>query len=160
MLLGQWEIIDEIDTLASENFINKFVLMDHELQRKTACLPHGLLAAVGATIVLEGTVTLSPVLQDVPYPATFYVSSELRSEMILGRPWLKSHKVIHDYVTDCIFFGTTGRQRVYLNPLAHSPESPPPRRRDLYNTISLHNTRMSLSNSPVYMLPCFMAADT
>lgn len=91
-------------------------------------LPHALLAAVGATIKLNGTIELNPTLQEFDYPSTFHISPELRAELILGRPWLKQHKVIHDHVSDCIFVGTAGRQRVYLSPLPHdSMNSPPPR---------------------------------
>lgn len=122
VLLDGREVIAEIDTLASENFVNRAVLTKHELQNQKPSHPYALLAAVGATINLDGVVTLSPVLKETAYPGQFFISPELRAEMILGRPWLKQHKVIHDHVADCIFVGTTGRQRIYLSPLPHSHE--------------------------------------
>ena len=81
-----------------------------------------MLAAVGATLIVLGTICLTPVLQSRAYPDTFQVSSELRAELILGQPWLRNHQVIHDHVADCIFVGANGRQPVYLSPLPHDYE--------------------------------------
>ena len=116
------EVIAEIDTLASENFVNKTILNEAELATLQPGPPHALLAAIDATIFLEGTIPLNPIIQDAVYPDKFQVSSELRAELILGRPWLRRHQVIYDHVADCIFVGSTGRQRVYLSSLPNAYE--------------------------------------
>ena len=62
------------------------------------------------------------IIQDAVYSDTLHVSPELHVELILGRPWWRRHRVIHDHVVDCFFVGSTGRQRVYVNPLPHAYE--------------------------------------
>ena len=122
ILLGNQEGTAEIDTLASDNFVNKAILTEAEVKTLQPGPPHALLAAVGATIFLEGAVTFNPVLQGAVYADTFHVIPELRAELILGRPWLRKHRVIQDDVADCIFVGTIGRQRVYLSSLSYAYE--------------------------------------
>ena len=100
--------------------MNKTILNEAEFATLQPGPTHALLAAIDSTIFLEGTVPLNPIIQDAVYPDKFQVSSELRAELVLGRPWLRRHQVKHDHVADCIFVSSTGRQRVYLSPLPNA----------------------------------------
>ena len=112
--------------MASENFVRSTILDEAEKQSIQPGPTYALLAAVGATIALTGTVSLSPIILETQYPGKFQVSPELRAEVILGQPWLRQHQVIHDHGADCIFIGSQGRQRVFLGHAPYTYESVSP----------------------------------
>ena len=92
------------------------LLTDAQLQSLQPSPPYAGLAAEGATLRLIGSINLPPEIYDKKYPGKFYVSPGLSTDLILGRPWLWDHNVIHEHRGDCIFLGESERQRVYLSP--------------------------------------------
>ena len=116
MRIGNQEVLALIDSCASDNFVKTSLLTDAQRQSLHICPRYAELAAEGATLTLIGAFDLVPEIYDRPYPGKFYVSSDLSTDLILGRPWLWSHNVIHEHRGDCIYLGETERQRVYLSP--------------------------------------------
>lgn len=62
----------------------------------------------------DGYVNLTHGIHDEKHPSIFHVSFKLRAEIILVRPWLKKHNVIHDHAADSIYLGTRNRRCIYL----------------------------------------------
>ena len=85
-------------------------------QSLRSCPPHAELAAEGAFLPLTGSIELMPEIYNRTYPGLFLVSPNLSSDLVLGRPWLWAHNVIHEHRGDCIYIGEPERQRIFLNP--------------------------------------------
>lgn len=73
---------------------------------------------------LYGNLDLSPLLGDRAYPGTFHACADLRADLILGRAWLKDHRVQHEHHTDCLYLGTTDRRRIFLGYIPATNNSP------------------------------------
>ena len=115
--LGNREVVAEIDSCASDNFVQYAVLTNIEKRTIKPGPPSALLDGRGTSLPLRGTVYLSPRIGDREYPGHFHVSEELRAELTLVRTWLKQHDVHHEHRTDCLYLGANDRQRIYLVPM-------------------------------------------
>lgn len=116
------EIVAEIDSCASENFVRYDILREEERKTLQPGPNYTLLAARGLTMRLRGRISLSPRLGDREYPGIFVASEEMRVDLTLGRTWLKDHDIHHEHRTDILYLGTTERKRIFLVPVPSLPE--------------------------------------
>ncbi|XP_051155402.1 uncharacterized protein LOC127277975 [Leptopilina boulardi] len=122
--IGRREIVAEIDSCASHNFVRLAILTAHERSLLKPGPTQAKLAANGATVNLHGSINLSPQIGDQCYPGTFLACSDLRADLVLGRAWLKDHDVHHEHRADCLYLGKENRRQIYLTPLPVSLSGP------------------------------------
>ena len=114
----------EIDSCASDNFVQYSLLTADERRTIKPGPSSALLAGRGTSLRLKGIIYLSPRIGDREYPGYFHASDELRAELTLGRTWLKQHDVHHEHRTDCLYLGASDRQRIYLVPMPDLQSTP------------------------------------
>lgn len=108
----------EIDSGATHNFVRLAILTAHERSLLQSGPSQAKLAASGATIQLQGSLTLRPLIGDQVYPGVFHACRDLRADIVLGRAWLKDHDVHHEHRNDCLYLGRKQRRQIYLTPLS------------------------------------------
>lgn len=107
----------EIDSCPSDNFVSYDILTDVErksLQPNPSSVP---LAANGSTMRFRGRLPFATRLGERSYPGMFYAGHQMRTNIILGRTWLKQHDVNRKHRTDCLYLGNNERQWIYLVPM-------------------------------------------
>ena len=81
------------------------------------------------TITVKTACVLPVTIGGVTEMVRFLVSDELRTDVTLGRTWLKTQKAVYDHDLDCLYIGDGMRRRVFLSsnndasPECNAPEN-------------------------------------